>query len=1041
MDTTILKVSNGFNALMDDYTIGNILNKNLLIRNLALTRCIGKYSMYSDPMYPEIGMPYNVYEHIFNRPQDIGYMNGLIGYNNGITPESDGRGGITDPLVTGERFKKIEARDTEPEKTVYLTNSGSAKRVGGEISLSEAIEETNKRLRQRKYVNFEAGDSINNDINQVEKPYLAVADVLGVAVSTESKDTVRDERTFRYDNGVETTSMYREGLNAPKLMNETNLPLFSDVKSIEKASQADSDGWLLHKTNHLFNTGKINSIIGRFYAKETDEDGKPVYLSRGRNLLKKGSAGIHEGDGYDNPYCRVWTVQHQYSKMTDLIRPRLTGDTFATIAEIQGKYGEGLRPYDGASRLSDMSVLKSNGMVNITPYMDEEGNLQKDSIKRCMFSIENLAWKDIKEQKKTRKTWKQYIEKKKAWGEGGSEEAVGPTLTEEQRGPNGGRIMWFPPYNLKFSEDISTEWNPNTFIGRGEKIYSYVNTERSGSLSFTLLIDHPSIVNKWRGDNIDVNNMENENDILRFFAGCDDLGEDGATQANETREDARKAEGPESKDPKPKGDLLRIKVFAFFPNNYSGRDDSVDEVLNYLLRGNGLAPTGYEVANAGQVLNTPLDGEGQKWYYKVDDILRNERLVYYEKDGNYYARTKSGQNPQRIGNNHDTTGFTLNAFSNSALTEEIINKMINGSLIDKDEKYNDSFFSLKDLEDAIKNGNAAGSQLRMVINNPEIRKKIVGVNIHGYASSHGHANNNVSLSKERAKTIKRILDEKAPGLNVAICEERVLGLEKTNNNVSSIEAKLARSVVAEFFIDINKIDNNNGLKRGKMVKSDQLYINRREVPANVEPTYDDEYLYFKHLDEGDSFIKKRIIEKINYFTPAYHSITPEGFNARLTFLQQCTRQGPTVSASDTNSNAKNTGVGNLSFGRAPYCILRIGDFYNTKILIQNISIEYAGTGGSVQWDLNPEGAGVQPIMADITIRFTFIGGSDISGPIERLQNAVSYNYYSNTSIYDRRADHREAFIERGENSQDGGNKNPVHYWDPQLGNNKQNDTR
>ena len=33
-----------------------------------------------------------------------------------------------------------------------------------------------------------------------------------------------------------------------------------------------------------------------------------------------------------------------------------------------------------------------------------------------------------------------------------------------------------------------------------------------------------------------------------------------------------------------------------------------------------------------------------------------------------------------------------------------------------------------------------------------------------------------------------------------------------------------------------------------------------------------------------------------------------------------------------------------------------------------------------------------------------IGGSDISAPIKRLQNAVSFNYYANTSIYDNRSD-------------------------------------
>jgi hypothetical protein len=96
-------------------------------------------------------------------------------------------------------------------------------------------------------------------------------------------------------------------------------------------------------------------------------------------------------------------------------------------------------------------------------------------------------------------------------------------------------------------------------------------------------------------------------------------------------------------------------------------------------------------------------------------------------------------------------------------------------------------------------------------------------------------------------------------------------------------------------------------------------------------------------------------------------------------------------------------AGNLSFGRPPICVLRIGDFFNTKIVITSITISYDNSGG-IQWDLNQEGIGIQPMMARISLNFNFLGGSDISGPISRLQNAVSFNYYANQSIYDDRAD-------------------------------------
>jgi hypothetical protein len=56
------------------------------------------------------------------------------------------------------------------------------------------------------------------------------------------------------------------------------------------------------------------------------------------------------------------------------------------------------------------------------------------------------------------------------------------------------------------------------------------------------------------------------------------------------------------------------------------------------------------------------------------------------------------------------------------------------------------------------------------------------------------------------------------------------------------------------------------------------------------------------------------------------------------------------------------------------------------------------------WDLNPDGIGAQFMMAKVQMNIDIIGGSDLSAPIKRLQNAVSFNYYANTSIYDNRSD-------------------------------------
>jgi len=164
--------------------------------------------------------------------------------------------------------------------------------------------------------------------------------------------------------------------------------------------------------------------------------------------------------------------------------------------------------------------------------------------------------------------------------------------------------------------------------------------------------------------------------------------------------------------------------------------------------------------------------------------------------------------------------------------------------------------------------------------------------------------------------------------------------------------------------------------------------------------YETEAEYFSKLKMSDPFTYKNLVDKFKYFNPAFHAITPEGFNARLTFLQQCTRQGAT---SEMNGIGNGSTSNNLAFGRMPVCVLRIGDFIHTKVIIQSISINY-GANGAMQWDLNPEGTGVQPMYAKISMNIVLIGGQSLETPISRLQNALSFNYYANAESYDNRAD-------------------------------------
>lgn len=725
---------------------------------------------------------------------------------------------------------------------------------------------------------------------------------------------------------------------------------------------------LLTKTNELFRNKKIKSLVNRFKTggldtinKELETSYSQYGLSRGRNLLSKGS---DSETGFSNPYCRVWTAANQYSKLKHRIRPfyNIDGGVIG-ISELQSSFGD-LRPNNGGERLEKYGVLKNNGFVKISPE-HKDGVLSDNRIKKYMFSIENLAWRDV---------------------------ITTAGLSEEQKGPNNGRIMWFPPYNLKFTENVNVEWNSNKFIGRGEQIYTYTNTDRSGTLSFTLLIDHPSILNKWRTMSDSVDKDPYENDVLRFFAGCSPLnGNAAGEQQDETpdREHVPTSTPKQGKQPK------TYAYVVFFPNNYSGKNDGVDQMVDVLSR--------YETTYSEIINNVDSDFSGHTAY------------------------------------SANTSEYSLNNNPSSDIMDKIKNSLLNdeGDLSTGDDDAPLVIIPLFNSESGL-------TSLAELITNEKIFGNDVGeckiekIRVKGFASSHGNTSSggverNENLALRRAQMIVsmvknycyELLDPNLYQLDGTDVIE--IGESNSDDSINALDAKIARSAV--LMIDVTWKDNVRATSSVEYGEDGEeittAFEQEYEEDPNIDPNpqdlkiaseteevqtpsykYDNEYLYFSEI-VGDDLVYKSIVDKVRYFSPAFHSITPEGFNSRLTFLQQCTRQGPTLSRSGGRVNTDSSDYlkygGNLSFGRPPYCVLRIGDFFHTKICITSLSIDY-DNGGGLQWDLNPEGIGVQPMFANININFNFIGGQDIAGPVERLQNAVSYNYYANASIYDSKAD-------------------------------------
>ena len=159
--------------------------------------------------------------------------------------------------------------------------------------------------------------------------------------------------------------------------------------------------------------------------------------------------------------------------------------------------------------------------------------------------------------------------------------------------------------------------------------------------------------------------------------------------------------------------------------------------------------------------------------------------------------------------------------------------------------------------------------------------------------------------------------------------------------------------------------------------------------------------YFEVIKEETPMVFDNLKDKLKFFQPAFHSTTPEGLNTRLTFLQQCMRPGdtiPVVKSINGKDVLEYNNATNTAFGAPPVLILRVGDFYNTKVIPTSLSITYEGL------DINPEGIGIQPMIAKVQMQFNFVGGSGLKESVDRLQNALTFNYYANTEIYDDRAD-------------------------------------
>jgi len=742
-----------------------------------------------------------------------------------------------------------------------------------------------------------------------------------------------------------------------------------------------------------------------------------------------------EGTEVGREYCRVFQKDTPYL-------------TYADLQKTDGITISGRKFHN--------SVLDNTYNLNIAPLRNPGStNIFDQKVKKYMFSLENLAWRTSSEPGYT------YDD-----------------LPVCERGPNGGRIMWFPPYDLTFSDSSTANWNPTSFLGRPEPIHTYKNTTRTGSISWKIVVDHPAMMNTIIRKQLDKFSPEQVDSIMdSFFAGCvkydlyDLAAKFNTIPVNQLYEYQKLLADPRLTDEEKYGILDEIpkNPEPQIDGSAGGADDggistgNNENIPNN--NGNGGTNTTVVTDQQKEITNTELsEWVGYAFYFDNDYPFGSgswETTVPNNQDYQYwydiYLKRKTV---------YSSTSAPFKVNSGGAIfTRAEVIPFFDQVIIGNFKKIKDELLpKLKEI--IIDQGGTVILELQ------------------GSASAPASVGYNDNLSQRRNDSVKKwFLKQKLGNDTIATLqsqgkvkfkytasgEQFIIpqtnngagkGVNCTNNikdvnlgyvtNESqwySVPAMVCRRVgINRISVQVPKptptptpsppaptppapsptlpIPTIPTLTPTPTLSGEIVPIPPPVTPKPVDPAKKikegiskkvlrflfSECDYFDLIKEDQPMVLASIQDKIKYFHPAFHSTTPEGLNARLTFLNQCVRPGQTIPVIGPDGKPKYNDARNTSFGTPPILVLRVGDFYHTKIVPTQLQITY----DPLIYDINPEGIGVQPMIAKISLSFDFIGGHGLAEPVAQLQNALSFNFYANTEIYDERSVPTESTKEKDE---------------------------
>lgn len=750
-------------------------------------------------------------------------------------------------------------------------------------------------------------DYIKNNFGTTNKS--PIVTIIDDYVNSSDSDDIIDKIVWGRDGVDKNAEENLSNLHGDTTYEQNNVQLGGSTLNTE----FNVNSGLLEYTRNLLNasSGQYVDITRKAFKsgeKIVGFNGSPLWKSNNSTYAQSNSTAGKTG-------TRQHSILDQYNRFTKAIR--FNGNSV----------------YNG----NENSVIYKSVLPKIHPIRNERGV----DTKNMMFSIENLALTILKDDKF------------------GIIEDDGSPIPLTEIGPSNGRIMWFPPYDLQINETASAKHDSTVMVGRSEPMYSYMNSERTASLNFTLLVDYPPQMKAFINDN---NYKKNSADFFAF--GGDPIPIDLNISEIDLQISLleRKINELTSLKSSENIDINNSDITLYFQNDMP--DVSQQDTVFDIMYNN---PNHYEIADNCESGNEGVGFGLNKNIYYISGLTKINNK--WELDPSFYI------------NNPDFSQYNV-----GLLTQQ------NG-------------FGVNKLNEML---------IKLFTN--EENRKFITIVIVGSASklNDGVVDYNENLGMRRANAAKKLVEERLKaifkinstiGFNFG--ELRSIGSNEasddgsSSDNMNKLIVKSDRKAVISF-IRNDSTSNVVTVDNSDEVSKLQDEITSLETKRNILKKFSVDV--FNLRNENDEILKTFEAANKNYFHPIYNSQTPEDFHRRLTFLHQCTRQGPSKRYNVKNgSGGSNTR--NSVFGRQPICILRVGDFFHTKVIIDSINIDYNET----TWDMNPEGFGLQPMLARITLQLKLIGGQSLKGPIDALQNAASFNYYANstfktTGMYKRSAD-------------------------------------